>query len=787
MAPAFPCPRRSRLVPAPRRTAAACARLARLALAALAALAAGAPAGVAAQTPQAAPGDEVHNLREVTVVAPAPLPSFSIPREAFPGNAQTATDADMERAKAGNLSSFLGETMDSVVINDVQGNPFQKDMLYRGYRLSSTLGAAQGIALYLDGVRQNGALGDVVDWTAIPEAAISTITLVPGSNPLYGLNALGGALALTTKSGETHPGVEADLSLGGHGRARLDVSAGNVLGDGWHAFVAGTGFREDGWRQLSGSSLGNLFAKVGRSTTDTQWSVSVLGSGSSLSGNGLLPDSIDGSQRNAIYTAPDLTRTRSLQVTLNGTHQLNAEDQLALTAYARLGHAKASTGDVSDDYLDTLLGCQGNAGNAGCAPGAAPSSAVLNTASVNTHDYGLSGQWSHAGDVHNAVLGAAFALSRASYRQDTQPASFSDDRVAVADPGATPGTNASLDGRTSTVSLYASDTVKLLPHSYLTASARWNTSSTHTVLTLPNASDERFTFSKLNPSLGLSHRLRSGLTVFASASQGTRMPTAIELGCADPANACQLPTGLQADPYLRQVVSRTVEFGGRWKAADATELTLALYRSDNRDDILFQRSPVSPLGYFTNFPKTRSQGLELGLRQRLGPVMLRASYSYLQSTYQADGQIQTPFAAPVNVRPGTRMAGVPLHSFKLSGDWRATGSVTLGGTMIVSSSRAVAGNEDGALSAQDPRLARTAGFVLFNLRASWQVDARWQLYARVDNVFDRRYETYGQAGLNVFPGGTLLQPGAAVPIERFVAPGAPRLFLVGVRYEWGGR
>ena len=88
---------------------------------------------------------------------------------------------------------------------------------------------------------------------------------------------------------------------------------------------------------------------------------------------------------------------------------------------------------------------------------------------------------------------------------------------------------------------------------------------------------------------------------------------------------------------------------------------------------------------------------------------------------------------------------------------------------------------------QDARLARTAGFVLFNLRASWQVDARWQLYARVDNVFDRRYETYGQAGLNVFPGGTLLQPGAAVPIERFVAPGAPRLFLVGVRYEWGGR
>ena len=778
MLPALPRPRSPGLAHAARRTAARCALLA---------LAAGAPVVLAAETPRDLPADEVHNLKEVTVVAPAPLPSFSIPREAFPGNVQTATDADMERAKSGNLSSFLGENMESVVINDVQGNPYLKDILYRGYRLSSTLGAGQGLALYLDGVRQNSALGDVVDWTAIPEAAISTITLVPGSNPLYGLNALGGALALTTKSGETHPGVEADLSVGSHGRARLDVSAGQMLGDGWHAFVAGTGFREDGWRELSGSWLGNLFAKVGRSTTDTQWSVSLLGSTSSLSGNGLVPDSIYGVQRNAIYTAPDIARTRAFQATLNGAHQFNAEDQLALTAYLRVGRAQATTGDVSDAYLDRLLDCQGNAGDDGCQPGNAPANAVFNTSTVNTHDYGLSAQWSHTGDIHSAVLGAAAALSRAAYRQDTQPATFNADRVAVADPASSPTTAASLDGRTTTFSLYASDTIKLLPHSYLTASARWNTSRTRTEMTLPNASDESFTFSRLNPALGLSHQLLSGLTVFASASQGTRMPTAIELGCADPANACQLPTGLQADPYLRQVVSRTYEFGGRWKAADATDLTLALYRSDNRDDILFERSPVSPLGFFTNFPKTRSQGLELGLRQRLGRLTLRAGYSYLQATYQADGQIQTPFAAPVNVRPGTRMAGVPLHSFKLGVDWRATDSVTLGGSMIVSSSRPVAGNEDGALTAQDPRLASTAGFALFNLRASWQVDPRWQLYARVDNVFDRRYETYGQAGLSVFPGGTLLQPGASVPAERFVAPGAPRLFLVGVRYEWDGR
>jgi len=180
-------------------------------------------------------------------------------------------------------------------------------------------------------------------------------------------------------------------------------------------------------------------------------------------------------------------------------------------------------------------------------------------------------------------------------------------------------------------------------------------------------------------------------------------------------------------------------------------------------------------------------GLELGLRQRLGRLTLRAGYSYTQATFQAEGQLQSPFAAPVGVHPGTRMAGIALHSFRLGADWRATAAVSVGGDMIVSSSRPVAGNEDDALSAQDPGLARTAGYLLLNLRASWQFSPRWQRYGRIDNVFDSRYETYGQVGYNLFPGGTLLQPGAAVPVERFVAPGAPRLLLFGVRYEWDGR
>ncbi len=136
----------------------------------LGALALSAPGPAAAQQASGeAAADQVHNLREVTVVAPTPLPGFTIERQAFAGNAQTATDGDLERVKAPNLTAFLAETMTGVVVNDAQGNPFAQDILYRGYRLSPTLGSAQGLSLYLDGVRQNAALGDVIHWAAIPE------------------------------------------------------------------------------------------------------------------------------------------------------------------------------------------------------------------------------------------------------------------------------------------------------------------------------------------------------------------------------------------------------------------------------------------------------------------------------------------------------------------------------------------------------------------------------------------------------------------------------------------
>ena len=95
----------------------------------------------------------------------------------------------------------------SVFVNEIQGNPFQPDINYRGYTASPLLGTPQGLSVYVDGVRLNQPFGDIVSWDLIPRAAIASTTLIPGSNPLFGLNTLGGALSVQTKNGRSDPGT----------------------------------------------------------------------------------------------------------------------------------------------------------------------------------------------------------------------------------------------------------------------------------------------------------------------------------------------------------------------------------------------------------------------------------------------------------------------------------------------------------------------------------------------------------------------------------------------------
>jgi outer membrane receptor protein involved in Fe transport len=164
---------------------------------------------------------------QIDVVAPTPLPGTDIPLDEIAAPVQTRNARGLEQSGLLDLADLLNRQLNAVHINQNQGNPFQPDINYRGYTASPLLGTPEGISVYMGGVRQNQPFGDIVAWDLIPKIAISEVALMPGSNPLFGLNTLGGALSVQTKDGYSAPGLGMEVSGGSFGRRQgeLEYSA----------------------------------------------------------------------------------------------------------------------------------------------------------------------------------------------------------------------------------------------------------------------------------------------------------------------------------------------------------------------------------------------------------------------------------------------------------------------------------------------------------------------------------------------------------------------------------
>ncbi|HEV7777155.1 MAG TPA: TonB-dependent receptor [Luteibacter sp.] len=760
----------------------------------------------------AADGPQITTLPTV-LVSPSSMPGPGIDPNHLPYQVQRVDASALKDSQATNVVGYLSGSLTGVNINDVQGSPFQSDITFHGYRASPTLGAGQGLSVYLDGVRMNEPFGDIVSWDVLPEAAIESLTLMPGANPLFGLNTLGGALVFTTKSGLTSPGFDADVSYGSYARRRVDLSYGVSNAQGWHFFGAGTYFDENGWRKQSAGHLGNVYLKAGRHTEANDWDVSLLAVDSKLVGNGLLPaQRYDGDagtfanglyerNRRDIYTAPDVTRNRVDQLSTHFTHRFSDEIALTALAYARRSRRDTVNGDVSDDYEDYVDDC-GAGFDASGAPldddcgftrdqGAALADSVFNTTRTRQNGEGAALNLTGNRGAHQWILGATFDRSTVSYSQYDEDALLDEaNRVVYPIPGAERTFFSGVSGSTRAWSVFASDTWAVTPTTHITGSARWNAVHQDNTLstddgTQPAASHS---YTKFDPALGLTQDIGHDITLFANASQSNRTPTVIELGCADPDAPCRLPTGLQADPDLKQVVTRAYEAGARWHGGAGMTLSGEIYRTDNRNDILFLRAPLSQQGYFANVGRTRSEGMDLDLGQHVGRLSWHLGYSLLLATYQSSGSLQAG-ERTIDLRPGMRIAGLPRHSGKLTVDWQATPAWSIGADMQVYSGTVTSGNEDGRID-DDLALRQdwgTAGYALVDLRTAYQPNDTWEFYLKVSNLFDRRYESYAQIADDDLPDGQLIRPQIApgdAPTTRFVAPGTPRLFSAGVRLHF---
>ena len=250
-----------------------------------------------------------------------------------PANVQTADSKDLERQQTLDLADYLNNNFSGVNVNESAGNPFQLDVNYHGFTASPLLGTPEGLSVYVDGVRVNESFGDTVNWDLIPESAISTVTLVSGSNPVFGLNTLGGALAVQTKSGHDNPGTELEAYGGSFGRRAFQAETGGAAGN-FDYFLTANYLDETGWRDLSPSKVFQTFGKAGWQNDKTDIDLSYTYADTRLSGNGAVPESMLDYRRAASYT-PDFTENLLNFVNLTGTQFITQHLLLSANLYYR--------------------------------------------------------------------------------------------------------------------------------------------------------------------------------------------------------------------------------------------------------------------------------------------------------------------------------------------------------------------------------------------------------------------------------------------------------------------
>ena len=266
-----------------------------------------------------------------------------------------ADSTGLEASRATTIADQLARTAAGVSVNELQGNPLQSDINYRGFTASPLLGTPQGLSVYLDGVRVNQPFADVVNWDLIPASAIARIDLVAGAAPQFGRNSLGGAIVVRTKDGQSDPGIGLEASYGSFDRLTANAQWGGQAESGLHWFITADHFREDGWRDLSPSKATRAFAKLGWNNAQSDLTLSGLFADTDLNGNGLQELRLLNADRASIYTAPDNTKSRAWFINLKGRQALSDAIEVKGNLFWRRTRTATYNGDINDEALGQSL------------------------------------------------------------------------------------------------------------------------------------------------------------------------------------------------------------------------------------------------------------------------------------------------------------------------------------------------------------------------------------------------------------------------------------------------
>ena len=756
-------------------------------------------------------------LPTIVVIGVTPVPGMTVPADKVPGNVQTLTSADLRQNGNSSLIDGLSTHLGSVNINDTLADAFQPDILYRGFEASPVLGTPQGLAVYQNGVRINEAFGDTVNWDLFPDVAIDRLDIV-SADPLFGLNALGGAVSVTMKNGFTfHDSGYGDGTVSGgsfdqrQGNAEFGANNG-VLG----FYAAGRVLDQGGWRMFSQDSVHQYYLSLSLREDGASVDLSYARADNHLYGQGAAPVQSLAISTENVFTGPQNNINTLNFITLNADFKVTDSLAVQTVLYVRNFTQSVANGDNSDFTACTTEAaagelCQGDGTTPLTGPTGGPIPDISNGGAnlIGQNDFerirsdGLGGslQLNSTAPIlqfgNNFAVGATFDTAETNFYSGTEVGVL--DASLTVLPGylvSTPegtafsATPVNLNADNKYYGFYVTDTFDATAQLAVTASGRYNIAKVD--LTDQNGTalngDNRFTH--FNPALGATYAISPAITAFAGVSSNNRAPTASEIECSNPAQPCLLPSNLAGDPpNLRQVIAHTGELGVRGHASPSgaqLSWNASVFRTNSEDDIYGIATSVST-GFFQNIGATRRQGFEAGLNHRSGDWSTYAQYSYIDATFRSPLLLNSPSNpyqdanGNIHVLPGDRLPLIPLSRIKLGADYALTNGWSVGASLVLATSSFYRGDE----SNQNPPLP---GYHVVALCASYRVAHDVEIFANAQNLFDERYSTFGLYSDPTGVGAPGVPAGAdsnAPGVDnRFQSPGMPRSYFGGVRISF---
>jgi iron complex outermembrane receptor protein len=755
---------------------------------------------VSAGESEADPGD---------TVGTSPVPGSAIARDKVPSNAAVLPASTFDHTRSTGFLDAIGQFLPGVSIGNQSGNEFQRDVNYRGFTASPVIGTPQGLAVYQNGVRINEVFGDTVNWDFIPESAINRLELVP-NNPVYGLNALGGAISMQMKNGFIYHGIEAELRGGSYGRIGATVQAGGQNGD-FATYFAADAINDAGWRDQSPSRLRRMFLDLGTRGDGGEFHVSFTGADNFFGATAATPVQLLAQRWSSIYTVPQTTENSLAFLTASGS--VKPTDTLSLQAllYYRgfwQRHVDANTTDAQNngcpdpafvcfpDLMGNLVNLTTTNGQPVSAAGPLASPNVLGEIDrtwTTTNSYGGSLQATNtdkvAGHDNHLVIGTSIDRGHVQFTATSELGTINANQFpfvygtgVIIDQPTGDLAPVSLLADTTYLGVYATDTLDITSRLSVTAGGRYNVALIKLQDELGNALSGFNEYMRFNPVVGATYKVAPNVTIYGGYSESNRAPTPLELSCADPVRPCLIDSFLVADPPLKQVVGHTYEAGIRGSlnfGPDYGKLawSLSAFHTRSDDDIITVASQLPGRGFFQNVAATLRQGIEAGLNYKQERWTAYANYTLIDATFQATQLLSSPNnpRADANgnilVTPGDHLPVVPQYRFKAGAEYAVTDKWKVGADLNVVGSQYLFGDQ----SNQNPEIP---AYWVVNAHTSYQINKNVEAFGLVQNLFNQHYYAFGTFfRTDALPYLNLTDP-------RTFTPGMPLAAYAGLRAKW---